>query len=178
VDILDPVLPWREILQNFMNNFSKDDYRWTPPNRRHVYKGLYLPSCRSESLDPIVIGIDTSGSIGDKELGAFLAEVSGICRDLSISVVHVVYCHSSIYHVDDYTTEDLPIVAGPVESGGTSFTPVFNWVTEQGIDPACLIYLTDGYGDAPEVAPDYPVLWGLTKQHKLPEWGDHLFLDV
>ena len=65
--------------------------------------------------------------------------------------------------------------------GGTSFVPVFDWVEDriaEGEDvPQCLIYLTDGYGDAPEVEPDYPVLWVCTSSKVLPI-GDTVRINV
>src|SRR5208282_5738727 len=60
---------------------AKSDYAWTPPNRRHIARGLYLPSLRSETLGPVVVGVDTSGSIDDATLAAFAAEISAILED-------------------------------------------------------------------------------------------------
>jgi predicted metal-dependent peptidase len=37
---------------------------------------------------------------------------------------------------------------------------VFKRVNEMGLKPDALLYLTDGQGDFPKTAPDYPVLWG------------------
>jgi len=35
---------WRAILRDFVAAAAPSDYRWTPPNRRYVASGLYLPS--------------------------------------------------------------------------------------------------------------------------------------
>ena len=35
---------WRAILRDFVAAIAPSDYRWTPPNRRHIASGLYLPS--------------------------------------------------------------------------------------------------------------------------------------
>ena len=38
--------------------------------------------------------------------------------------------------------------------------------------PTVFIYLTDGFGQAPAEAPDYPVIWCLTNGGKKPvDWG-------
>ena len=38
--------------------------------------------------------------------------------------------------------------------------------------PTVFIYLTDGIGEAPEKAPDYPVIWCLTGEGQKPaDWG-------
>jgi predicted metal-dependent peptidase len=41
------------------------------------------------------------------------------------------------------------------------------------------VFLTDGHGDAPEHAPDYPVLWVLTAGGQPPAvWGNVLRLSA
>ena len=60
--------------------------------------------------------------------------------------------------------------------GGTSFSPVFEYVKNEKINPKVLIYYTDG-GDAhfPEKPPAYPVIWALTKDKTVP-WGKKIVM--
>ena len=46
-----------------------------------------------------------------------------------------------------------------VQSGGTRFSPVFKYASDNEIKPKCCVYLTDleCYDFGPE--PEYPVLW-------------------
>ena len=74
-----PKLDWRVLLQKFMENYDRTDYRWAPPNRRHVHSGLYLPGARNESLGEVVIAIDTSGSVSDRQLAEFQKNLKSIC---------------------------------------------------------------------------------------------------
>ena len=61
--------------------------------------------------------------------------------------------------------------------GGTDFRPVFNYIEEDDLNPTALIYLTDGYGPAPDEEPDYPVLWVITQGgHRPCPWGDAVSL--
>jgi predicted metal-dependent peptidase len=61
---------------------------------------------------------------------------------------------------------------GAPGGGGTDFRPVFDRVNKDGLDPECVVYLTDGMGSFPAVAPPYPVIWGnIYKGSKYP-WGD------
>ena len=56
--------------------------------------------------------------------------------------------------------------------GGTDFRPVFRYVDEHPeLDPALLIYFTDGFGDCPERPPAYPVMWLLTEDGREQPWG-------
>ena len=62
---------------------------------------------------------------------------------------------------------------------GTSFIPVFDYVRSHGMRPDVLVYVTDGYGDAPQKAPPYPVLWVLTSDgtEKFATWGQKIHLN-
>jgi predicted metal-dependent peptidase len=42
--------------------------------RLKVPRGLYLPSLHSETLSPVVVAVETSGSIDDATLAAFSDE--------------------------------------------------------------------------------------------------------
>jgi predicted metal-dependent peptidase len=54
---------------------------------------------------------------------------------------------------------------------------VFAYFNLFRIDPSCLIYITDGYGLAPDNSPPYPVLWILTDDGEKPSpWGWELRL--
>lgn len=159
-EIVNPTIDWREVLRRFVSETAKNDYRWFPPNKRYIYKGLYLPSVRSEALPPIVIGIDTSGSIDKEMLNQFAGEITGILEDYA-TTCHVIYCDAGVANVQEFTQDDLPLKLDPKGGGGTDFRPVFDWIRETNTDLCCLIYLTDLCGTFPEVPPEYPVLWAV-----------------
>lgn len=64
-----------------------------------------------------------------------------------------------------------------VGGGGTSFVPPFTWLHKRNIKIDALIYLTDGYGDYPEVQ-DFPVLWVINNRDQEPPFGEHIILDL
>jgi predicted metal-dependent peptidase len=80
-DLLQPQVDWREVLRDFISSTcSGNDYStWARPNRRFMSSGVYMPSGISEKVDELVLAIDTSGSIGQRELTVFLTEVKKIC---------------------------------------------------------------------------------------------------
>ncbi len=157
-DILEPLVNWREVLRRFVDQTAKSDYSWMRPNRRYIAAGLYLPSLKSEELGPIVVAIDTSGSIDRNLLDQFASEVTAILQDYR-TTCKVIYCDSRVTGVEEFTQDDLPLKLNPRGGGGTDFRPVFDLVEETGELPACLIYLTDMYGSFPESEPSYPILW-------------------
>jgi len=66
---------WRSILRRFVSETARADYTWTRPNSRYLAAGMYLPALHSESLPPVVFGIDTSCSIDKVALSQVAAEL-------------------------------------------------------------------------------------------------------
>ena len=173
-----PTVDYRSLLRLFVDQSNKNDYRWTPPNRRYISQGLFLPSLSSPQLRPIVIAIDTSGSIGDEELAQFAAEVNAIIAEWEPEWVDVVYCDAGVASVERFGPDDWPVTLHASGGGGTSFRPAFDWVEREQLDPACFIYFTDLYGDFPDDPPDYPVLWLTTTKGMTAPFGETVEMEL
>ena len=167
---------WRQMLSQFVTNCYTGNRKWLPPNKRHVYRGLYLPSMRDEILKAVV-AIDTSGScVGD--LGKFFSELTGLLNSFGKYEITVIQCDADIQSVEKF--DENCNVPNDKEwksygFGGTDFCPVFEYVDKNinDLNPSCLIYITDGYGSAPTKPPQYPVLWLLTSDgcENFCKWG-------
>ncbi|MEA4854821.1 MAG: VWA-like domain-containing protein [Solidesulfovibrio sp.] len=153
-----PKLPWATLLRRFVLSRAVGDFTWSPPNRRHIHAGLYLPSPRSQTLGDVVLAIDTSGSVGRALLAAFCAELSAIL-DVCDARLVVYFCDAAASQPVILTRNDPPLSLFPTGGGGTDYRPVFLRVAAEGLRPACLIYLTDLQCDRFPDEPDYPVLW-------------------
>lgn len=177
-ELFEPVLPWRNILRRFMTEKCNDDFSWKRGNRRFLAQGLYLPSRLSDdAMGEMVVVIDTSGSIGQKELTEFGSEIKGIVDEVRPSKIRVMYCDSRIAHIDEFgPDDDLQFAAHG--GGGTDFRPPFRWLEENQIIPRALVYLTDGRGPFPEQEADFPVMWAINNHDVTPPHGEHLILEV
>ncbi len=167
---------WRAILRDFIAATAPSDYRWTPPNRRYIASGLYLPSVERRALGEIVIVVDTSGSIGKRELEQFAAEISAISEEAQPEAIYVVYSDSAVQSVQEFRASE-PVKLDPKGGGGTDFRPAFEWVVENNLTPACLIYLTDLCCDSFPETPDYPVLW-VTESRRSGSFGETVRLSL
>lgn len=171
-----PRVDWRAALRRFVQTQARDDYSWRMPATRYLAAGLYLPSLRSETMPPIVVGVDTSGSIGDAELADFAAELQAIMDECAPARIVVIYCDAAVNGVEEFERGDA-ITLSPHGGGGTDFRPVFDRVEAEGVEPACLVYLTDLDGTFPAASPDYPVLWVSTTRAVAP-WGETIEMEV
>lgn len=167
---------WRAILRDFVAATAPCDYRWTPPNRRYVASGLYLPSAERRGLGEMVIAVDTSGSIGKLELEQFAGEISAISEEAQPEAIHVVYCDAAVQSTQEFTASE-PLLLEPKGGGGTDFRPAFEWVAKNDVSPVCLIYLTDLCCDSFPETPEYPVLW-VTDSRRTAPFGETVRIGV
>ena len=140
---------------------SPNDHTWRRLNRRLLHAGLFA-GLDGEECPPLVIAIDTSGSINDAILAAFNDKIKRAVADFKPRAVTIIYCDSQINGTPEtYTPDDLPPLT-PHGGGGTDFRPPFEWIAANMDEPpAALVYLTDLEGPAPAAAdaPDYPTIW-------------------
>ena len=177
---LEPKLPWKQILFDFIMDSQKNEYRTLPSHKKYLWNKLYLPSLKGNALE-IAIVLDTSGSISDLAAQQFLSEVKSITDSFDSYYIHFVQCDYSIQDyqvIDKYNNDNFPDkIYG---RGGTSFIPPFDMFEEMSYEPPLLIYLTDLYGSFP-VKPNYPVLWvaeNVSNSNIKVPFGDVLNIDI
>jgi predicted metal-dependent peptidase len=161
------------VLRRFVTQAIGGERTWNPPSRRHIHRGLYLPATRQHRLRAVV-AIDTSGSVHEF-IPQFVAELSGLLASFGRYELDIVWCDCEVQRVDHWSDAAPPDIARLeiIEGGGTDFRPVFDHVETHGAAPDVLIYLTDGYGPAPDDPPGYPVLWALADGCSAPaRWGE------
>jgi len=155
-DLINPKLPWYEILNRFMSDLIKDDYSWIKPNKR-FYPNYYLPSQHSYTLGQVVVAIDTSGSVSQDELTEMLSEIESIRDTFHPDKLTIIDCDAEIHNVYDIERYDNILDLEFHGHGGTDFQPVIEYCNQN--QPEVLIYFTDMYADAVKDVGDYPILW-------------------
>jgi len=174
--LLQPQLPWRNLLAHHVSSIARDDYSYSRPSTRRGEPAVY-PSLRSAQINVTVI-LDTSGSIMDEDIQEFLTEVDAIKAQMRARIIlHA--CDVDLVEGGPWVFEPWEEVNLPREftgGGGTSFEPAFSWAESQDLLPDMLIYFTDAMGDFPEHAPGFPVLW-LVKGKEMVPWGTRIQLN-
>ncbi len=149
-------LDWRSYLWRFLVQTPTDFEEF---DRRFLGQELYLETLSGTAVR-VAVAVDTSGSVGQKEMALFLGEVRGILDAYPHLVASLYYVDAACHGPFELTAQaDLPT---PVGGGGTDFRPFFRAVMdEQEQRPHLCIYLTDGMGTFPAEPPQAPVLWVL-----------------
>ena len=149
-ELMNPKVDWRELLREFVSAIcaGRDQSSWRRPNRRFLSTDTYMPSLVSERVGHLVIGIDTSGSIGGPELSRFLSEVKDIAERVNPDKVDLIYWDAAVAGHEEYDSFSLPNLISstkPRGGGGTDPRCVGTYLSEKKINPECIIMLTDGY---------------------------------
>jgi predicted metal-dependent peptidase len=165
--VAEAAVNWRELLRRLWSETTAADYSWMRPNRRHLWRGLYLPGVIKEGVGEIVIAVDCSGSISGRQLRLFESEARSILEGQRPERVYVLYFDAVVQKVEIYEGGQ-PISLNPVGGGGTEFGPCFEWIEERGIMPQTMVFLTDLFGSFPPSIPSYPVLWASTGRRQAP----------
>lgn len=99
-DILEPQVDWRDKVIGFLaRNTGSGTYDWRRPDRRLVTRDIIAPGRTGYGAGDVVIGLDTSGSIGQRELDVFFGEMSGILEDVRPHRIILMYCDAQVHEV-------------------------------------------------------------------------------
>jgi len=171
--IPDPQVNWREQLQDFVQSVcaGRDSSTWRRPNRRWLADGAYMPTPFSESIGPVVVGIDTSASISPDDINKFLSEVVKITEDMPPERLHLLYWDAAVAGEEVYMPGEYASLTSstkPAGGGGTDPNCVKQFVDTMSTKPELVLMLTDGYifDDWPNF--NEPTLWVSTSNNKSP----------
>jgi predicted metal-dependent peptidase len=169
-----PIIPWRQVLSLFIGTAGRIGRQstWQRQHRRFQHN---TPGTRKRRQLNLLVAIDVSESTDEGPLReSFARELLQISRGRD-SLITVLYAHSRIRRIDRFRSSQA--VVEVFHGGGfTDLRPVFEHARQMHPLPAAIIYLTDGYGPAPEEM-EFPTLWVLTPDGQKPvEWGIELRL--
>jgi len=143
----NPVMPWRELLQTNLTSAIRTDYSWMRPSRRSWHMDAIMPGMTPGEEIDVVVSLDMSGSISNKQAQAFLGEIGGMMSSFDGYKVHVFCFDTDTYNPQDFNSESMDLIEEyePQGGGGTDFDCIFTYLKENAIEPKRLIVFTDGY---------------------------------
>src|SRR3990167_552036 len=165
---------WKKHVRNFCatTKATNKESTFKRPNRRYnLQKGT-----KRDHKAQLVLVMDTSGSVGDKELSAFLSEIHTIHK-LGVEF-HVIECDAAVGKAFKYSKRLKYSVNEVTGRGGTDFRPPFEYVKKHRMNPDGIIYFTDLCGPFPNGS-KIRTLWVNTHQKdaKSP-FGKTIFLEL
>jgi predicted metal-dependent peptidase len=159
-------IDWRFELYNAVNRHMRNNYAFMPPNKKHIWRGIALPSLASDTLS-LCVAVDTSGSIDEALLGAFIGEFKSIMTNFPSVRIELIIADARVH--GHYTFQGGEKMEFPLKGGGgTDYRPVFEYIDANLPMTTMLLYFTDGDGWFPRISPGYEVLWALSRTAKVP----------
>ena len=193
-DHLDPQVDWRRQLgvhlrKSVANIAGRRDYSYVRPSRRQeamrlVGSDILLPSLRQPSPPRVAIVVDTSGSVSDSELRAYLGEITGIVKAVGASEgINVIPCDAEAQTVQRLRSiakiEELELIGG----GGTDMRAGIDAALNIKPKPNIVVVITDGatpwHLEKPSGCDNFIVI--LTKNQavgSVPFWMRTISIDV
>lgn len=180
LDANKPVINWKRELRWFINKMVLRGRRSTRqrPNRRF---GFIQPGNKKTYTSKLLIAVDVSGSVSDREYVDFMTEINGM---IDYVEVHVIFFDTVLHGKYDRSGPDIEPIPFDKKlkkvtrkwSGGTNFHIVFDYARDKAYDG--LIMMTDGYAPFPD-KPKYRCLWALSEQGKgvHPPFGKRLVIE-
>ena len=184
----NPQINWKKILQRYGSEASEEATVYKIPNRRFVSSDLYLPGLRGkeEGFGTVVLAVDTSGSIGQREYTAFLSEVRHILKSFAPEEIYIIYCSDQIDGIDklNNAAQKLDVTKmGSTGGNACGFDPPIKWandnILKKGKTLACLIYFTDGGSYDPEKPKWHKkIIWAMTGASRKMPFGRSILVPV
>jgi len=169
-ELRNPQVDWKDVFNRKIGGEQPDDYTWKRPNKKIYYtQNIYMPSVEKYGAGDIIIAIDTSGSISNKEAEYFLTELNTISEIHKPNSITIIQCDSDIQDVKEYGQGEFIDNIRMKGRGGTDCLPVFEYIENNNLPCDNFVYLTDlEMYRFPHETPHYPVLWITTNYVKAP----------
>src|SRR5574343_619242 len=161
-EVLNPRLPWEHYLQEYMTRVVKSDETWAKRNRRF---SVYLPSRFSQSMGPIGLIGDTSGSISNEDLNLVAAEFSGIAEAVKPERIHMLWADTRVAREDTFEAGD-PLVFNAKGGGGTDIRVPLKHMEQY--EPEVVVLVTDGFTPLSIEEPPNPLIVVCTTNAPVP----------
>ena len=147
-----PTIPWRRVLASAVRRAIAHaagchDYAYSRPGRRRIPR-IVTPALR-RPLVTVAVVVDTSGSMGQSELDAALAEVKGVIKAAGIGSQRLVVlaCDAAVGATSRVRrVEDVRLVGG----GGTDMRVGIAAAEASRPHPDVIVVFTDGYTPWPD----------------------------
>ncbi|MDF2615201.1 MAG: hypothetical protein K0S71_2987 [Clostridia bacterium] len=150
-------LPWHLYLNRLMGTLESNKKKTIVRRNRRQPDRLDLRGELRSHKPEIAVALDISGSISDEEFKQAMKEVLSIVKNYNHEIT-IIECDNQIRRV--YKVKAAADIKERMKiSGGTKFTPVFDYANKKKTN--LLVYFTDGKGeDKLQVIPKgYKILW-------------------
>ena len=168
-NIRTPQVNWKAYLRAYLMTRNPTEQSWSKPNRKMLGGyGLYTPSTISNTIGPIAIVLDTSGSVSMKERQVFLAELQAINQELKPEKMCVLCVDTNVAECYEFTPHDDITELELTGYGGTDMTPGFDYIEKCLPEVETILCFSDLEFHTWPNEPIQPTIWLTTHIDEAP----------
>lgn len=166
-------IPWRKKLAMLLSRYVNEpgniyENTWSKRNRRN----LPLPGIRKQSKK-LVISVDTSGSVSDRDLSMFFDQIEKLVKDYAM--LTIVEWDTQVHRAYQYKKGDWKKIKVHGR-GGTDIQDLYDYVNTHLKKTSLLINFTDGYFSWSFNNYDIPTVWALVNNDMKPTFGKTVYV--
>lgn len=169
-DMLKPRINWRVQLRKFVGHHTQ---MGTKPSLKRLNRRVPLfgvvPGQVNKYTSKMLYAIDTSGSMGDREVNAAVREMKAL--PIPYTMVECDTRIAGVTHMSKWKRFSGKVRGG----GGTDFTPVFDYAKKHGFNG--IIFVTDLCGNFP-TDNKIRTLWLSTMKGQKAPFGETVEIDL
>lgn len=138
-------LSWQELLKSMLPSI-RSGYKKTITRRdRRQPDRMDLRGKLPNNIPEIIVAIDISASMTDKDLNKIMIELLAITKNRK-GKIKIIECDNEIKRIYPLRSPK-DIRKRKTNNGSTTFSPVFEFLREKNLKDNILIYFTDGVGE-------------------------------
>lgn len=138
-------IPWQVVLKSILPTVKSGYKKTITRKNRRQPERLDLRGRLPSSEAELIVAIDISASIKEDDIHKILIEVISITANTKNKVT-IIECDNEIRNIYELRNEK-DIRKRSKNNGSTQFTPVFQYIIDNNLRNAVLIYFTDGVGE-------------------------------
>lgn len=167
-ELAKPVVRWRELLRYYLGKHVGNQRKtYSRRNRRHDRFGM--PGISHHAAATVNVIIDTSGSIGSRELEQFFAEIDAIASRAKVNILQWDHAFQgwTTYRRGDWKKFEVH------GRGGTDMAAPIQWLIDEKLIADVQVMLTDGVCNWHEPC-EFPMITVITTPEGTtngPGWG-------
>ena len=151
--VMAPKVDWLPLVRNRLTKASQRIMSFSAPDKRFLSRNMILPGPKNmlnDSLENVILAIDTSGSISTQELSIFLAQFKQLMNKFKIDG-EVLYWGTNIEAIYPFKNWNDILKGKPIGGGGTDINCVFKYLDGRDFKvgkkkkPSMIVVATDGY---------------------------------
>lgn len=149
-----PVFDWKSYFRRMLGSIYDINIRMTRRRESKRFEGA--AGIQHKKKVSMLVAVDTSGSVSDRELQEFFAEIDHVYK--AGARITLLECDTQINSITEYDGKTLPKIHG---RGGTDFNEPVEYYLKNKKEYASLIYFTDGECPLPRKSPS-GMVWVIT----------------